>query len=488
MKNIPYCFLMYWQALNKKFQKHPYLVIAIGIILIFSYKLTHIYIKNSIPLIIDSLIFCLGILLLSSGLTIKLREKYPRYQLSLSILFTNSFWIIYCILTKHPPINYVHSDSYLDIILNESGIISFILIIFSFFYSIIIFTKGKILIRLMAISIFVYVFVWYGCANAYLIAANITAGRAFYFNEDLSLDRKLFAFKEKMKLPSTYYTESNSEMHIKVPAEPDIIIGERDKAFIENLPWKGSSKELDDSIRQLLIKQEYKRNFNNALYVSSLKFNTDKRIGYFKDGVMGDAWAYYYTQWCIANKYKQFLVKEMKDDFLIHVVTGDKGYAYILDFFSDNDNCEYSTYIITSKAIDFSKTIYFELVNPGEHIVETKELYWIIKDSFVALDENSPIILEKVARGSYSYSFWDFAYFSAITITTLGYGDILPNNTIVRTIVIIELLFGLAMSGLFLSSCFSWIVDSRNKKKILKTAATHCNLDENLNKTLDKEN
>lgn len=43
------------------------------------------------------------------------------------------------------------------------------------------------------------------------------------------------------------------------------------------------------------------------------------------------------------------------------------------------------------------------------------------------------------------WSYWDFCYFSASTQTTLGYGDILPNSTPARTVVILQVFLGLAI-------------------------------------------
>lgn len=43
-------------------------------------------------------------------------------------------------------------------------------------------------------------------------------------------------------------------------------------------------------------------------------------------------------------------------------------------------------------------------------------------------------------------------YFSAVTITTLGYGDITPFNTPTRLLVIFEASFGVVLAGLFLNS------------------------------------
>lgn len=52
------------------------------------------------------------------------------------------------------------------------------------------------------------------------------------------------------------------------------------------------------------------------------------------------------------------------------------------------------------------------------------------------------------------YPLIDFLYYSAVTITTTGYGDILPNSTSIRTIVMFETFFGVAIPGLFVSLLF----------------------------------
>jgi hypothetical protein len=40
------------------------------------------------------------------------------------------------------------------------------------------------------------------------------------------------------------------------------------------------------------------------------------------------------------------------------------------------------------------------------------------------------------------WSFWDFLYFSTIVQTTVGFGDILPNSTVIRMLVVIQILLG----------------------------------------------
>ena len=59
-------------------------------------------------------------------------------------------------------------------------------------------------------------------------------------------------------------------------------------------------------------------------------------------------------------------------------------------------------------------------------------------------------LVEEVLPGSFSGDdlrldgsrFWDLIYFSFVTLTTLGYGDILPMNTYVRTLAYMEAIVG----------------------------------------------
>ncbi|MDQ3817307.1 MAG: potassium channel family protein [Acidobacteriota bacterium] len=43
------------------------------------------------------------------------------------------------------------------------------------------------------------------------------------------------------------------------------------------------------------------------------------------------------------------------------------------------------------------------------------------------------------------WSYWDFLYFSTITQTTVGYGDILPNSTRIRKLVVYQTMIGLVI-------------------------------------------
>ena len=61
----------------------------------------------------------------------------------------------------------------------------------------------------------------------------------------------------------------------------------------------------------------------------------------------------------------------------------------------------------------------------------------------------------KAMKGFPAYSGGNFGrmfYFSAVTITTLGYGDIVPITRISRTLVTVEAILGVVLVGLFLNS------------------------------------
>jgi Ion channel len=56
----------------------------------------------------------------------------------------------------------------------------------------------------------------------------------------------------------------------------------------------------------------------------------------------------------------------------------------------------------------------------------------------ISFPDYSLIAMQKVTFGDYQYKTLDFLYFSAITITTVGFGDIVPNSQYIRVLVMVE--------------------------------------------------
>jgi hypothetical protein len=53
---------------------------------------------------------------------------------------------------------------------------------------------------------------------------------------------------------------------------------------------------------------------------------------------------------------------------------------------------------------------------------------------------------------SFSDNYWRMFYFSSVTLTTLGFGDIVPVENAARILISIEAIFGVVLIGLFLNA------------------------------------
>jgi len=87
-----------------------------------------------------------------------------------------------------------------------------------------------------------------------------------------------------------------------------------------------------------------------------------------------------------------------------------------------------------------------------------------LRYSLVFLDE-APIKVANALKGHREYPLLDFLYFSAITITTLGFGDIVPNDTVVRVLVMCESMIGLLIAGALIAILFSSHSESNDSKR-----------------------
>ncbi|NTV91327.1 MAG: two pore domain potassium channel family protein [Clostridiales bacterium] len=73
--------------------------------------------------------------------------------------------------------------------------------------------------------------------------------------------------------------------------------------------------------------------------------------------------------------------------------------------------------------------------------------------------------IERIETEGIRFPLLDFLYYSAITITTTGYGDILPNSSLVRAIVMLEAFIGIAIPGVFISLLFFKIDFNPERRK-----------------------
>jgi len=66
------------------------------------------------------------------------------------------------------------------------------------------------------------------------------------------------------------------------------------------------------------------------------------------------------------------------------------------------------------------------------------------------------------------FPYFDLLYFSLVTITTVGYGDIQPAHWVAKTFVVSEILFGLGFVLLLFTMLISVYLDIQRKKDVEK--------------------
>lgn len=84
---------------------------------------------------------------------------------------------------------------------------------------------------------------------------------------------------------------------------------------------------------------------------------------------------------------------------------------------------------------------------------------YLISQSYIFPDDAFKIVYEYEINDMFQYPLSDFLYFSAVTISTLGFGDILPNSSLVRILVTIETLIGMIMIAIIASSFYEFITN-----------------------------
>jgi voltage-gated potassium channel len=196
---------------------------------------------------------------------------------------------------------------------------------------------------------------------------------------------------------------------------------------------------------------------------------------YFQDKDIGSEWAaFYYEYFRNSLKASHFSLKKEKNLFDLpekevlpngttRVVLGPpflpKGiknyFQYKLILYKPlNPKTTQEISSANDLAVICSYPIWFE--EPADSFAEIyniSDLYMILEKARNYLDDTVEI-MNKIQSGEIRYPYTDFLYFSAITITTLGYGDILPNSNTVRFLVMMEALLGILLAGFFISCLF----------------------------------
>ena len=132
-----------------------------------------------------------------------------------------------------------------------------------------------------------------------------------------------------------------------------------------------------------------------------------------------------------------FFLKIEKNNLLItNISIPDQTMRFLEIFRHSNDKNIHVLSMIPISAISVPK--------------DFKEFQKIIHAVSEQLDDDISLISSNIDRltSTEPWSYWDFLYFSTITQTTVGYGDMLPNTTYVRMLVIAQVLIGVILIAL----------------------------------------
>lgn len=180
---------------------------------------------------------------------------------------------------------------------------------------------------------------------------------------------------------------------------------------------------------------------------------------------IGSEWGEYYTRMYLENGISTFAFEEIDEEILLYQqgqsIFPKTEYVYLkCNLYKHFSKDAYDCINIIIDAQAYSQVSERIVVNDRYNI---SDLYYFIQNSVIYIDNqvNCAIKAKNVSPG-----FWDCLYFSALSMITTGYGDVLPNSTCVRVVVMFEILYGLVIMGLIMSYLYDGIKDGVIKNSI----------------------
>lgn len=283
-----------------------------------------------------------------------------------------------------------------------------------------------------------YLIIWLLCSFIYYYSANITNGDCFQFQEDILLKIKSEEFQKKADIRINNKYIKNLLLNYDEDNVVYTMGDSRDNLYIYD--FNGLSKEWTEYYEIKLLAE----NLNYFTYES---LGIEKRLGDTDFNKV--KLTCYYMQ----NEYESKITSnELK---------------YYDSRYDKYMNAKLTTYIWIEKEKFKYADKYIKILGMRSKYYPTEIIRNLLNASVNYIDNDYKIV-EEIQQHSFKYPIVDFMYFSAITITTLGYGDILPNSSFIRVIVMIETLIGVILIGLFVSQKFREIDNIKHEKCIIK--------------------
>lgn len=280
------------------------------------------------------------------------------------------------------------------------------------------------------ICICTYLIVCFIFGVIYCYIANDTKGQAFVFQEDILLQSKNKEFQKEMKIR----INDNVTKELFINYNKDFILmkmNRYDSSFISFNLTSSGLVPIGSAWANYYIAKWKSQGFN---YYSARIIEKDQLIFGNTDYTKILFYIYSIPVKAVHQEFRDTTGKypphltdtvpiEKVQDFYIWI--NETEFRYLRDYLSYNGKPKK---IIS---LDYSKYILSNAVN--------------------YLDNAIDIIYKYETQSHFKYSFVDFLYFSAVTITSLGYGDILPNSTLVRGLVMTETIMGTIIMAISIS-------------------------------------
>lgn len=455
-------------------------------------KFTHLWLYiflNCLKLSLFYLVNILGILIINDfeNLSFDLNQITIKNLVSICLKVLCSISIISLILSpifyclQNQMMSAVHFSSKVTIssmsyYVLECLINTCILIVFYNFLGLILYTKNRKMVSIKAfkkvilISLsFMYLFIWFTCGVIYQEIAKESNGRDFIFQEDIKIKLQAKALKDDANLQADEYVlcdliknnefekevihfnKFNNSTNFTSDNSTSIALNiTRDFDLNENEGFLCTNK-IGKYWAEFYSSEFYQRGISYYRFELNKNITAPKNIG-FKNDTLYPITIFLYSP-KIRNENLLF-----PESNRIRLLDSN---VNILDY---NLISTYTILIDDKSYIDSLKTD--QVTSASIHNPMFSSLSNILQHSVLFLGNDYKRINESynmIETNGVRFPLLDFLYYSAVTITTTGYGDILPNSTIIRTLVMFETFFGVGIPGLFVSLLFFKIEHKGNK-------------------------
>lgn len=280
---------------------------------------------------------------------------------------------------------------------------------------------------------YIYIAIWFMFGCIYCFLSNITSGEVFLFQENILVKSKNVSFQKDVNVEMNY--DITKKLFTGFDKSTIIMkMREQDTPFIRyNIISENGLTPIGIDWSNYYITKFYLEGYN---FCSARIL--ERQLIYGPEEYTKLEFSIHRINETDLFKISENQLLSLSSDYKDKIVDTKNYYVWIK---SDMYGLETDDWNL------FGERVYFEL-GISKQFLSLAVNY---------LDSDIDIIYDYEMNNTFSYSLLDFLYFSAVTISTLGFGDILPNSTAIRVLVMIEALIGMILLAIFVSYFFEWL-------------------------------